>query len=269
MIKKLHPEVLENRALLAAIQCETRFDILAECVTNTNLEDTHTANERWYIESTPGTLGSDVTAGTVSLTSSSTSGYDQFTVTLNNLSLVLRDGTAVKGRCDNIKASSSLEGNADTLGVCDFGTAGKVSGDKNSVAAGFYDTVTFGLTTTTPLNPGAAVTLNKGTLKFVATGLADIPSNAVIKRIVDTDQGTATVVFNWCPKVTDGTNAIQFRCLENFIAGVWTSDGSSSGIVSMELDGSTPVKDPNINLDNLDKKSRDKKLEATWAQFPI
>ena len=244
-MKLNHLENLEKRSLFAAITCEVAIDVFAaECnLAKPLISDSIT--DSWSI-----------VGGTVTL-SSDHNGLRYFSYSLTEAQLILtnNDGAPVViGSCSNIKGHSGFAESNVREPLCDYGPRSGISGAKSTIAGGFYEPVSFTLTTK-PFATGALTTLKAG--RILLSG------PATISLSTDTQAAGGTLSFEWYPVVSDSS-------LPN------PSTVEFAEPVRSIYRGSFMINNPNVNLDHISdvgvggqRSPRQQTLDKVWAQFPM
>lgn len=235
-MKKLQPEVLENRALLSGVSCTVETTLSAACTLNG--EFTPTGSHSFQL-TTAADTGSMVL-------SSSPDDLGHFKFTLTDGVLTIRSGVALSssviGTCTLVAGASGIHGAPVNMEVCNFGSSAGVSGTQTHMAPGFRAHVGFPLLTT--LNAAgtevALITqLTAGSMK----GEVKMSGPAVFEFRADSDStspsGQSTIALkSWIPVVTsEGAGEFTFS--------------AANQIVSVGSLGSatTAVTNPNFNAD--------------------
>lgn len=261
-MKKLQPEVLENRALLSGFPCTVNTTLSAACTLNG--------------EFTPGTGSSfqlttaDDTGSMVLSSSPDDLGHFQFTLTGGVLTVRsgLQLNSGVVGTCTLVAGASGIHGAPVSMDVCDFGVAAGVSGTETHMAPGFRAHVGFPLLTTlntAGTSVGAAITVTTaGSMK----GEMLMSGPAVFEFRADGDStspsGQSTIALkSWIPVVTsEGLGVFTFTAANQIV-----SVGSLGS-------GTTAVTNPNFNADVYNDPATGPSPRQTFADeyrrlFPI
>ncbi len=261
-MKKLQPEVLENRALLSGVPCTVETTLSAACTLNG--EFTPVGGSSFQLTTAVGT-------GSMVL-SSSPDDLGHFKFTLTDGVLTIRSGVAlaspVVGTCTLMAGASGIHGAPVNMEVCDFGVPAGVSGTKTHMAPGFRAHVGFPLLTTlngAGTGVGAAITVTTpGSMK----GEVEMSGPAVFEFRADSDStspsGQSTIALkSWIPVVTSGGLGVFTFAAANQIVSV----GSLGS-------GTTAVTNPNFNADLYNDPATGPSPRQTFADeyrrlFPI
>lgn len=206
-----HPEMLEDRSLLAVESCTDTFQLTASCVLETAMLAAG-AQAR-------------INGGTLVL-SSDESDLTKTYFNLNNATLQFGPAgfATINSQCSLIHGQSGAAGSDVAIDNCKFTSS--YSGAKTQIAPGFLAPVSFPLVTAgTAVN---AINLNAGELKFEGP--------AILTWNIDPDRCQSTFGLEWDVKVTDSTTPVPTELAFN---GLGVHVGS----------GVTALHNPNINFD--------------------
>ncbi len=252
-MKKLHPEVLENRALFSVLSCSTQFEMDASC----------TLGQSVYFQTTDqvvggsGVIGPDyaLLKGGVVKFFSEPEDLNHFKYDMHNVTLAFYGTGSISGTiatdtyamCNFVTGRSGVEGAAPYETVCSFDNGG-ISGGHTKSAGGFLAPVSFPLATLKAVEAASD--------QLIYAGQLVISGQATLTRYTDTDLGSASISLAWCPTVTDsqGTN-FAFDCsiagAPAPVVGINTGTALTCSGGGVTCSGHTAIKDPNLNWDNV------------------
>lgn len=202
-------EMLEDRALLAAVSCTTAFEMTASCVLEAGIADQAAAR---------------ITGGSMVL-SSDASDLTKSYFSLNNATLEVgnNDFSTIAGRCSLVNGQSGAGGSAVSIDKCNFPQS--FSGAKTLGAPGFFAPVSFPLVSASVFpNPTA-----------IAAGELTFAGPAILTWTIDPDRCQSTFGLDWNVQVKDSTSAV----VADFATDPLSHVGS----------GVTALHNPNINFD--------------------